>query len=1087
MLFFRFLFGILLVSRIVLALDVEYKTFIGGMGRETPASVWGDASGRALVAGETSSENLPTTPTAFQPRCGGQIGCGAPGRTDAFVGRLSSDGSRFEFLTYLGGESDETVSAVRGDALGSTVVVGTTESADFPFSGALFGPAEADRNGFVVKLTPSGSRLAFALPLPGFTPLDAGFDSLGNLWILGSGDQPLPTTENAPQREPQTKSTPYLAAIDPSGARLLFATYWGGNRSETAGALAVDASGDATICGLTTSANFPTTEGALKSRDVLPDVFAARFGLDGRVFYSTRFGGSDTETLGRCVVDAFGRTHVVGTTRSLNFPWTTEAPETSARPSFYARISADGSRAEQVSHIPSVPVALAAGPSGGVFFLGGGTGIAPRRVEKLDALGEIELLTIVRNQGVFSNSPDAFDGDAQGNLFLLQRINESNPDIGRRPEEIATPGAAQTVPAGAVNLLLTKFSMRPVRLQVEPRSLSFQQLFQQSRTFELSVSAAAPSQGSVPFSVRTEDAWVTISSPNPIAGPELLAQRVVVRVTAEPPSAAPGVYESAVILEARGVPAVRIPVRYEITPTPVPYLRPLIAEHVIGTPESAAYVGSFNLGSGIRYETSAPWVRVELADPIGNRHFVRLDPVGLAPGVHRATITARDENGAVVAVVPLTLYLRSPRMTVLPGSVYMRINGSTNRSATAEVLIDIPRSSAQEELQLASAVSNATWLTATPLDAIIPGRVVLTASADGLAPGRYAAEVSIRAVESIPTLRVPVVLDLDAPARLSVNPSSIAYLVPSPEMLVGSRELHIDSDEPRVFRIEPRFGLNLKVAPLEGVTPAVVQVSIESRRFETSGAAEIRIHAGDAIVTVPVVLGKRWLSPSISAFVNAASFKEGYVSPGSLASVFGQQLAFALWSPNSLPIQPPNSEVGVSVTGLGGDQPTPPVFISPGQINIQIPNFTPGGATLDLRGVNVSERLPIEILESSPGIFTFGRNRAVVQNRDGSVNTATNGAAPGEIGVLYLTGQGPLDREIQPGNAAPSLAPARATLPVELTVGGRRTEVLFAGLAPGFVGLCQVNFRFPDLPPGDYPVRIQFGGQQSNEAIVSIR
>ena len=60
----------------------------------------------------------------------------------------------------LGGGLGETAAAVRGDALGNTAILGSTESTDFPFSGSLFGGSGAGAKGFVVKLTPSGGRLA---------------------------------------------------------------------------------------------------------------------------------------------------------------------------------------------------------------------------------------------------------------------------------------------------------------------------------------------------------------------------------------------------------------------------------------------------------------------------------------------------------------------------------------------------------------------------------------------------------------------------------------------------------------------------------------------------------------------------------------------------------------------------------------------------------------------------------------------------------------------------------------------------------------------------------------------------------------
>jgi uncharacterized protein (TIGR03437 family) len=158
-------------------------------------------------------------------------------------------------------------------------------------------------------------------------------------------------------------------------------------------------------------------------------------------------------------------------------------------------------------------------------------------------------------------------------------------------------------------------------------------------------------------------------------------------------------------------------------------------------------------------------------------------------------------------------------------------------------------------------------------------------------------------------------------------------------------------------------------------------------------------------------------------------------------------------------------------------------------MNIQIPNLTPGPYRLRVQvdhGPSTDE-VWVDVVEAAPGLFIYGENRAVVQNEDYSINAPANPAAAGSLAVAYLTGQGPLDRTIRPGDPLPSTIVARAVLPVKVIVGGREAEVLFAGMTPGFAGLCQVNFRIPGLPPGEYLMSISFGGAVSNEAWITVR
>jgi len=73
------------------------------------------------------------------------------------------------------------------------------------------------------------------------------------------------------------------------------------------------------------------------------------------------------------------------------------------------------------------------------------------------------------------------------------------------------------------------------------------------------------------------------------------------------------------------------------------------------------------------------------------------------------------------------------------------------------------------------------------------------------------------------------------------------------------------------------------------------------------------------------------------------------------------------------------------------------------------------------------------------------------------------------------------------GTRAPTDSLSRVTAQVTASIGGLPATVLFAGLAPGYAGLYQVNVLVPQLSPGDYPVQISAAGATSNTATVSVR
>jgi uncharacterized protein (TIGR03437 family) len=128
----------------------------------------------------------------------------------------------------------------------------------------------------------------------------------------------------------------------------------------------------------------------------------------------------------------------------------------------------------------------------------------------------------------------------------------------------------------------------------------------------------------------------------------------------------------------------------------------------------------------------------------------------------------------------------------------------------------------------------------------------------------------------------------------------------------------------------------------------------------------------------------------------------------------------------------------------------------------------------------------VTVQQAAPNILTYGTNRAVVQNQDYSLNSSTNSAQVGSYATLYLIGSGPVAPTVTDGESAAASPPSKETLNTTVTVGGTEATVLFAGMAPGFVGLVQVDFQVPDLPSGDYPIQVSIGTAQSNTPSVTV-
>ncbi len=216
--------------------------------------------------------------------------------------------------------------------------------------------------------------------------------------------------------------------------------------------------------------------------------------------------------------------------------------------------------------------------------------------------------------------------------------------------------------------------------------------------------------------------------------------------------------------------------------------------------------------------------------------------------------------------------------------------------------------------------------------------------------------------------------------------------------------------------------------------------------------------------------------------VNAASFLPG-VSPGGLATVFGTNLTdvsgVVVADTNPFPLVLAN--VAVSVNGI----PAPIFSVAyangQDQISFQVPwQTSTGPGAVDVQVFNYGNLVAEEQVDSfteDPGIFgyqRYGNTYAVAGH--GSDNTLISPDHPayrGEVIVLYTTGLGPVDLQIPNGLAAPLRPLANTEEPFRVIIAGGDADVLFSGLAPGFVGLYQINIALPhNLPAGDLPVRI---------------
>ena len=233
--------------------------------------------------------------------------------------------------------------------------------------------------------------------------------------------------------------------------------------------------------------------------------------------------------------------------------------------------------------------------------------------------------------------------------------------------------------------------------------------------------------------------------------------------------------------------------------------------------------------------------------------------------------------------------------------------------------------------------------------------------------------------------------------------------------------------------------------------------------------------------------------PANAALVNAASYDPAkIVAPGSLASVFSTGMtAEQPQSASTLPLPTTLAGVSVRIDGL----PAPLLYASSTQINLQVPSGVDlGSASVEVFRTGVASPVSTgtaTIVEAAPGVFTInaiGSAQAAALNSDYSYNATFDvipGSRPevtGSFVSIYATGAGRTNPLVADGQPSPFGPLAVADGVTTVAIGGVQAQVLFSGLAPGFVGLWQINVFIPASLATNFatPFSVQLKNQSSN-------
>ncbi len=421
-----------------------YSTYLGGTASDSLVSetdafgIAVDRTGSAYICGETYSNDFPVTTGAFQTQNKGF----ANDAQNAFISKLSPDGTALSYSTYLGGSGLAITIGTLGanffegdsplrmtvDTAGSAYVVGTAYSTDFPTTSGAYqlsnkAAANFASNAFVAKLSPNGSSLVYSTYLggsgvsPSSLPIndgegrgEAGYgiavDTAGEAYATGyTFSANFPVTANSYQQvnhgTANVAANVFVSKFNATGTSLVGSTYLGGTGRTIGGngdldvldngddgiGVALDTSGDAYLIGVTSSTDFPTSTDAYQTTNkaatnLATNLFVSK--LDptlSTLMYSTYIGGSGvasptagdsgTGDFGTGIaIDTTGDAYITGATESRDFPVTSDAFQSGPRSAqtvdsgFFTEVNSNGSALQYSTYLGG----SGAGAYGGTQF-----------------------------------------------------------------------------------------------------------------------------------------------------------------------------------------------------------------------------------------------------------------------------------------------------------------------------------------------------------------------------------------------------------------------------------------------------------------------------------------------------------------------------------------------------------------------------------------------------------------------------------------------------------------------------------------------------------------------------------------------
>lgn len=236
--------------------EIYYSTYLGGSNYENVNSFSFDETGRIILAGNTKSDDFPTSQECYDNTYGGDY--------DGFVTILNPDLSKIEYSTFIGTDKSDQIQSITVIDLNNIILVGDTQSADFPVtSNGIKQNLDGVQDGFIVKIDIGKNELVYSSFIGG-----SSGDSIKEIeqadehsysLVVRTGSADFPVTEDALYGSLIGGSDLVIVKLDKTLENILYSSYLGGTKHEYMVKTSSNGSGDLIITFTSNSEDFPAT------------------------------------------------------------------------------------------------------------------------------------------------------------------------------------------------------------------------------------------------------------------------------------------------------------------------------------------------------------------------------------------------------------------------------------------------------------------------------------------------------------------------------------------------------------------------------------------------------------------------------------------------------------------------------------------------------------------------------------------------------------------------------------------------------------------------------------------------------------